>query len=440
MIEITITEYDTVVAALPDATARALQAHPVAGLSVSPAAAEGTWTLRASSMVGVVQIGDVVVTVLPKIPIDTVVGLLMSTPPLERVVDSDAPVGQTPDLLRLIVHAFAHSLERALARGLRREYQVEHELLAGVRGRIDIATLARRPFATGRIPCVFDDYTADTGLNRLLLAAVQRCARIPLVRGPDRTLLRRCESALDGVGTDPDSLAWYDTWTPSRLDRHFEDPARLAALLLRNLTIDERVGNIAARSFFVDMNRLVESFIEEELRAALRGRCEVVGQANRRLDTAGRVAMRPDLCFRHDGRDVLVADVKYKVVSSTVDAATADLYQANAYASAMGLPDAVLITCGPDIEGPRDLVVRHSGTHLHVRPVRLSGGRDDLARAIGDLGDSLVELIKGPSPARGKNGADHETNNTPRPAPPMVTAVGRSGLSNPLSQVADGLA
>lgn len=392
MSAIAITEHEVVVVSLRPEIARALQAHPRAGLSVTPAASDGQWMLRSSSMVGVVQVDDVTVSVRPKVPIQTVVSLLSAVPPLEQFSEAETALGVAPDLLRTVVHSFAHSLERSLAQGMRREYRLEQEELAGVRGRIDIASIARRPFATARIPCVFDDYTADTNLNRLLLAAVRRCAQVPEVRGVDRTVLRRCEAAFDGVGEDPDPLSWYESWRPTRLDQHFEVAARLGALILSNLTLDEHIGSITARSFFVDMNRLVEAFIEHQLRAALRGHWEVVGQADRRLDTAGTVAMRPDLCFRRNGRDELVADVKYKVVSSAADATSADLYQANTYASAMGLRDAVLITCGPATEGPKDLVVRHSGVRLHVRTVQLSGGRDDLERAVGELAASLSAL------------------------------------------------
>ena len=48
------------------------------------------------------------------------------------------------------------------------------------------------------------------------------------------------------------------------------------------------------------------------------------------------------------------------------------------------------------------LVVKNSGAHLYVRPLQLSGDRGYLAKAIGNLADSHIELIKGPANKDGR--------------------------------------
>ena len=396
MIEATVTEYESVSLAMPAASARALAHHPAAGLTVAPGEHEGLWNVRASSRVGVITAGEVRLSIRPKVPIASALALMIDAPPGEKWLDEDAPLDEATDLLRLVVHAFAVSLDRAMARGLCREYIEQRDELIGVRGRIDMARIARRPFAGTGLPCTFDEFTADTSLNRLLLAAIERSARAASVPGADRTLLRRCQAALDGVGRDGDPLAWYATWTPTRRDMHFARAARLAALILRNLTVSDSVGGIPAQGFVVDMNQLVEAFIEARLRVALEGVLEVRGQYGTWLDEDRKVQIIPDLRLLSGGRDLLVADIKYKVVGSLEQASNSDIYQATAYASSMGLTDAVLITCGPEHDGARRVTLRHSGIRLHLFPVHLAGDNANLRRQVGAVADHLAALAFGP--------------------------------------------
>ena len=390
---ITLREWTTTTIPLTSRTARALAAHPDARITVAPAADEGAWEVRASSMVGVIAAGDTTVVIEPKIPMESVLTLMAATPPSEKWLTEEAGLGESPDLLRVVVHAYITALDRALSRGMRREYREEREELVGIRGRIDIASISRRPFASTRIPCVYDEYTADTGLNRLLLAAVRRCGRIPGVAGPDRTALRRSAAALDGVGEDRHALDWYDKWTPTRLDRHFEQAARLGALILRNMTINEGAGTNQSPTFLVNMNALVEKFIEVSLTDALRGNLDVAGQFRTTLDTGGRIAMRPDLVFSRHGERLLVADIKYKAVETLAETSRADLYQVTSYAAALGLPVAALITCGVGPDLPEEMVVRNAGVRIRVIPVDLGGDQRALASAIRGLGAGLTGLI-----------------------------------------------
>ena len=392
MIEATVTEYESVSLAMSAASARALARHPAAGLTVTPGEHEGLWNVRASSRVGVITAGEVRLAIRPKVPIASALALMIDAPPGEQWLDEDAPLDEATDLLRLVVHAFAVSLDRAMARGLCREYIEQRDELIGVRGRIDMARIARRPFAGTGLPCTFDEFTADTSLNRLLLAAIERSARAASVPGADRTLLRRCQAALDGVGRDGDPLAWYATWTPTRRDMHFARAARLAALILRNLTVSDSVGGISAQGFVVDMNQLVEAFIEARLRVALEGVLEVRGQYGTWLDEDRKVQIIPDIRLLSGGRDLLVADIKYKVVGSLEQASNSDIYQATAYASSMGLTDAVLITCGPEHDGARRVTLRHSGIRLHLFPVHLAGDNANLRRQVSAVADHLAAL------------------------------------------------
>jgi 5-methylcytosine-specific restriction enzyme subunit McrC len=166
----------------------------------------------------------------------------------------------------------------------------------------------------------------------------------------------------------------------TRLDRHYAPAVRLARLLLAGDAIADRSGQVSAQAFMVDMNRLFESYVEDRVRAALRGRLAVRGQYGTHLDGERHVFMKPDLVFFDGRRQVYVADAKYKL-SGTGIGINADYYQALAYATALSLPEALLVYCHDDGEAPpTEITVRGSRVRLLTYRLDLSGGPDDLER------------------------------------------------------------
>ena len=115
--------------------------------------------------------------------------------------------------------------------------------------------------------------------------------------------------------------------------------------MLANLTLQDDIGDTKASSFMLDMNKLFERFVTERLRRALRGRLDLKDQHADRLDQHGIVAIKPDLLFQADDSPRFVADIKYKLTDETAGGRNADYYQLLAYATALDLPEGVLIYC-----------------------------------------------------------------------------------------------
>ena len=380
-------------------TARALSNDPIAQISVTPGGSDDMWVVRPASMVGVVTAGDIQMLIRPKIGVRNVLALMGAEAAAQSWLDAEFSFAGQPDLLAAMVHVFARALDRALAQGVRHDYRaVEHDVMP-LRGRIDFAKLSRRPATSITLPCAYDDYTADTGLNRLLLAAIRQAMTIPRGAAADRRSLHRQEARLEGVGVDPNPLAWVASWTPSRLDQHLENPVRLGAMLLRYLSIADQRGQTTSSTFLIDMNKLVESYVTARLREHLSDHLVVSAQHPTALDAEGRVRVYPDLVFLRDGRPAFIADVKYKVVGSADEVATADLYQAFTYARILGLSSATLITCGP-FDRVRDvIVVRNSEVRIEIWPIDLTGGPESLRSSTQLLADQILRESSNEEPA-----------------------------------------
>lgn len=373
--------------------ARAIASLREAQLSVGPS--QSGWTITAGSRVGAATVGDTRVIVRPKIPMHNALMVLGAAPDRVRWLDETVDFSATGDLVVGMVMAFRRGLDRALGRGLRRDYRVEEDLLQSIRGRIDLAAVVRRPGLPLPIPCRFDEYTPDNRMNRLLLGAIERSLRVPGVPTEDRLHLMRHLALFAGVGPHDPRDRWVDRWKPNRLEQPYESAVRPADLILKTSSIADGIGTVSAAGFFVDMNVAIERFIADRLRLSLQGRLDVITQAHRHLDEDHRVTMRPDLEFRVGRRTEFVADIKYKDVDAAEGSSTSDLYQLHAYATIHGLRDAALITC-PSAPGAttEPITVARSGIRLHILPVDLTGRTAEVIESVDDVACRIAALAR----------------------------------------------
>jgi 5-methylcytosine-specific restriction enzyme subunit McrC len=385
-----LTQYGTSRARLTEQQARRLSEAAGPALSVVADPEPGWWQLNAAEWVGSLVVADLHVLIKPKIPPENLFLLLEVGLPESAWRSEAFDYATGADLLPSIVAFFARTVETTLARGVLRSYREEHDRLVALRGRIDIGATFRQPGLKAPLACRFDDFTADIAENRYLRAAVRRALRVPVVPPEDRRRLMQQLVALEEV-TDvpvrPDSL---DDLAVTRLNGHYQPALCLARLILENLTLVDQRGGTTASSFLVDMNKLFERFVTERLRRALLGRLEVRAEPPVHLGVGRQVLMYPDLEFRRRGQTVYVGDVKYKLTADA-RARNADHYQLLAYATALDLPEGVLIYCLADGGRPeRTITVRYAGKQLHTRAVALGGNATEVAAELETLADWIA--------------------------------------------------
>ncbi|MEU6624819.1 restriction endonuclease [Streptomyces litmocidini] len=380
---------------------RALAASGILQSATPDPGREGHWLLRAGSRVGAVRTpGGVVVRIRPKTPVSRLFFLLgFSLDPARAWRDSKegtVDTGAYDDVVPALAHAVERQIDAALRQGVLQGYREIEEKALVVRGRLREAEQIRRHF--GRTPPVeigYDAYTADTDENRILRGAVERLLRLPGVPGPVRRRLAHQRVRL----ADAQPLIRgqeLPRWQPSRLNSRYQPALRLAEAVLRGASPEHRPSGaepLAVDGFLIDMNKLFEDFVTVGLREALREHGLTARlQDPHHLDTAGLVGMRPDLVVRTgDGRTpVAVVDAKYKVEKAD-GLLNADLYQALAYATVLGLPEAHLVyAAGRHPERCHE--VRGTGAGQDGRGVRLYQHALDLSREPEDLLSGLREL------------------------------------------------
>lgn len=312
-------------------------------------------SIRLAQYAGVVNLGDRVLEILPKIDELTAAedcrGILLRL--LQRAdrfpIFRHLPVGQSlrdARLLEVFIAAFFDAVTEIVRGGLLRQYRECEEDLSVVRGRI----LTRRQFAllsnrADIIACRFDDLTADNIWNRLLKAAL-RSVR-PWIES--FSLNRRWTELMAVFEEIPDARIEMRVFDRLVFDRHavrYRTGIEWARWILASLSPAIRAGEKTAPGLLFDMNALFQSAIASVLnrKIDLSSHIHLRSQeADRFLTTvieSGTSAFRlkPDLVFRRFHELRAIADTKWKRLkiseSGHLLPDESDIYQMHAYAAA----------------------------------------------------------------------------------------------------------
>ena len=376
------------------------QADAIQSMDPSPAidvrptpGTPGRYDLKPNSTVGVVRLPDLTIEIAPKISVQQVIFLISYALGQLRVLPTRVDVG-IADLVEAMVRLFHDRVRQATHRGLLQGYQTRDEALNVVRGRIRIDDQLRRRFGLAvPIEVRYDEFTPDIEANRLLKAAVNRLARLPLRSRESRRQLSAMRAVFVNVSDvehRPDNLLDLPL---NPLNAHYQPALDLARLILRSTTFELSEGEVRAASFLIDMNQVFEDFVVVALREALGLTDYAFPQGAERhalpLDTDGLVHLKPDISWWENRRCMFVGDVKYKRTGAQ-GAPNADIYQVLAYAVAAELPRALLIyAAGEHEEVTYD--IPHAGKQVEVAVLDLGGEPDELLARVEALATKVRE-------------------------------------------------
>jgi 5-methylcytosine-specific restriction enzyme subunit McrC len=386
---VVLAEYESTLVYLNADQERALRRIAQGRIAVSPGDATNTWRITASSHVGTIVTPDLRILIVPKVTTANLFYLLEAGGSPVDVGPAIFDYDTTHDLIPSFATFYARHLEKALTRGVPHAYAEVQERLQGIRGRVDLS--AQRRLAGVPVPteCRFDEYTADIRLNRILRGAAQRLLRLPGVTVSTRQALQRLVSTL-GESSPCTSADLVRPIVFTRLNEHCQSAERIARMVLGNETLLASAGSAGAGVFLIDMNKVFEVFVAARLSRHLSGRLTVCPQHTRPLDLDGNVAIRPDLVFKRGADVVYVADTKYKI-STDGYGRDADYYQILAYATALDVPEGMLIYCQRDGSvPPRGIKVGKLGTRLVALAIGLSGTPEDVEQRLLELADDIA--------------------------------------------------
>lgn len=313
---------------LGDTATRRLAADLVASERLKVLELRDGLQVETSSYVGTVRLGDLHLTIQPKLQGLPLLTLLRYAYGLRDLKLFEAlPQGVTAAAFHdLLIHQMAAEVGELLARGLHRRYEREDALLASPRGRIDFTALAQQiGTARAALPCAHHPRQEDTIHNRAILAGLRLGARLTgdlALRGQLRRLAALLVDSVTVVPLNTDLLRQVQCQS-DRLTAAYRPALAIIELLLAGQGTALRATDETATvpGFLFDMNRffqaLISRFLHEHLPGyTVRDEHRLQGMlaydARRNPRNRRAPAPRPDFVVMQGPRITAMLDAKYR--------------------------------------------------------------------------------------------------------------------------------
>jgi 5-methylcytosine-specific restriction enzyme subunit McrC len=323
----------------------------------------GYKSLKASSWVGTLGLGDHCLDVIPKI--DDATGTvddrqtrknllwMASRAGLMPIAEADiAPLTRSPQtLLAAFLQLYIQKLSIEWQRGPIRQYISEEENRTYLKGKWLFPEHVRRNMVhKHRFYTLADEFVTDNPMSGLLKAALRKCAlqvfNADSAREAKRLLLEFTD-VKDRVFSEHE----MDLVQVSRQHQRFELLIRLAKMILRSSSPGQYGESVPIYSLMFDMNVVFERFIASELQTALAGsgltvKVQVSGHSLLKKEGKSKFQLKPDIGIYRGKEIICLVDTKWKRLDpkkSHFGVTQADMYQAYAYGKEFKSPMTLLL-------------------------------------------------------------------------------------------------
>ena len=228
--------------------------------------------IRASSFVGRLRLGNLTVSVLPKLngmPLFTLLRYAYHFRDLQSVPKADFVTSDT-GLSDLLTFQLLTESKELLSRGLHRKYTRRDCTLASPRGKLNMNRIAtQNTIAEPRLPCIYHPRLSDCLPNQVLLAGLGFAARLTesnLLRTSCRRIAEIIREDVSTVILNPDLLRELNL-SLNRLTSAYKPAAKIIHLLYsgHGVTLDDENRAIQVQGFLLDMNRFFQALLSRFL-------------------------------------------------------------------------------------------------------------------------------------------------------------------------------
>ncbi len=343
---------------------------------------EGDWQLTASGWVGYLPLSPRVgLSLQPKLPLHNLFRLLeiaygLTEPPLSADLFR---VDTLLDFYERMALRLARRIEARCRTGLYHSAQSVQLDLTYVRGRVQVDRVLHSPWQM-RIPCRFDEQTADVEENHILAWTLWQLLRSELPSPDTQAVLRHVYRILVGsVSLQPVSVLECINRHYNRLNDDYRVMHALCRFFLEQSGPSHTLGDHEMHSFLIDMAYLYERFVAAWLTQHITAPYAVQAQERVYFGSESHQHFAIDVVI-HDRANHLpyaVLDTKYK--TPTNSPASSDVAQIVAYATAKGCAEAILLY---PVDLPRPLDERIGNVHVRSLPFAIGGDLDAAGQAL----------------------------------------------------------
>lgn len=315
----------------------------------------------------------------PKIPLRNLFGMWEYAYRMKgfKFLEGMADVASLDAFYEQLANVLAKQVLDRARKGFYRAYISQSERLPYVRGRVDAYQATRRPWDV-RLPCHFEEHTADIEDNQILTYTLWIIAQSGVCTERVLPTVRRAYRSLQhGTSFKPFSAGDCIGRRYHRLNQDYLPMHALSRFFLDQSGPTHDAGDRQIMPFLVDMAALFELFVAEWLKMHLPEGWLVDQQEVVYLGEDRDQNFRIDLVLRHieSEQPYMVLDTKYK---KTPKPSESDIQQVVAYATALHCSEAVLIY-PHQLDRPRDYNI--GGVHVRTMAFALDGDLEQAGQA-----------------------------------------------------------
>ncbi len=286
--------------------------------------------IKARKYVGVVQINNKTIQVLPKIftnngednsfIVNNLLFMLSYTKKLSLNETEISSLSKNENIFEAIIYLFSKNLLELLKKDLIRNYEEKEENTNYLKGKLLMSKhLKFNLFNKAKFYSKFDEFTEDNLLNQVFKATVQKLIKITKSNSNFK-LLTECDFILQDVKLRKISRNETIKVTFNRLNQIYKDSFNLAVLLLFGNSVSLNSKNFDSFSLMFDMNNLFEEFIGEFIRREFKTNFAKIEtqKANKYVfhnkinPNFSKFQLKPDIYLENNLNEILVVDTKYK--------------------------------------------------------------------------------------------------------------------------------
>lgn len=360
-----------------------------AHIRLSPSNKRGHLRLTPTGHVGTIVAPRCRLVIRPKIPLANLFHLLDPESSVLTAADRSTP-SAADEILDFLASRLARLLAERSAAGLHRAYTERAETGPFLHGRLDVPAQANDIAGRkDRLHSRYEDFTADLPCNQVPRATAEMMLRSLMLRETTRARLRQSLTGFSDVQSVPLDC---DTFRAPGIDAGGEAyrPLRaLCRLLVDSLAPGETAGPVPGPAFLLEMERVFERYVTAGVVGAFEGQTKSTVAEQPFLLAADSIPrqpdfhVRPDILIHHEGRPVLLLDMKWKKGPRPA-LVTPDIYQVLAYCTALGVNRAVLVYPG-HCDRCWTYPLTGSAVVVEVRTLRVIGSTQDCAESLSCL-------------------------------------------------------
>lgn len=344
--------------------------------------------VKFNQFVGVIQVGDTSIEVLPKIDRSTadndtwrsvLIQMLRITSGIEASATSKSDLRlHSNSIFDLYIELFIKECEKLTHQGLAKKYRKIKENQSALKGRLHIPGQIRDNIIhKERFHVEYNKYDHNHLLNRILKKTLSVLTQLP-IRFDLRSRVKRQRLYFEAIDDCNVSESMFDQIYLNRKTERYSEALEIARLILLNYHPDLSKGRHNVLALMFDMNQLWERYITKMMKRHLSDRYRVKAQSRKVFWQSERSIKRlnPDILLipKDELDEKIVVDAKWKTPSKFRPSDN-DLRQIFAYNRLFDCKKGVLLYPGAEEEaaGKYDTENGGSCSMLSIQVLHNSG-------------------------------------------------------------------